>query len=242
MNVEIWSDITCPFCYIGKRYFEQGLAKFEHKDKVNVIYRSFQLDPHAPKQPTDDVYTLVANKYGYSREQVKGMHDNLVAQARLVGLDYRFDHALPANSLDAHRVIKFADTYGKSEDILEQLYKAYFTDSKLISDWETLADLAAETGIPREDVLSMLNSTKYEEEVLTDGRDASSFGATGVPFFVFNRKYAVSGAQPGDVFLGALQTAWDEVHPIISLNPEAQQADQGQICEDGYCIPNNPSK
>ncbi|MNO51037.1 DSBA-like thioredoxin domain protein [compost metagenome] len=237
MNVEIWSDITCPFCYIGKRYFERALEQFPQKDKINVVYRSFQLDPNAPKKPSFDVYTLVANKYGYSREQVKNMHDNLVAQAKSVGLDYHFDHALPANSLDAHRVIKLADAYGKSEDILEKLYKAYFTDSKLISDWDTLADLAAEAGIPREEVLSMLNSTRFEEEVLADGREASQFGATGVPFFVFNRKYAVSGAQPSDVFLGALQTAWSEENPIVSLNPEAPSSDQGQMCEDGFCLP-----
>lgn len=237
MKVEIWSDITCPFCYIGKRYFEKGLEQFPHKDKVDVVYRSFQLDPNAPKKPTFDVYTLVANKYGYSREQVKSMHDNLVAQAKAVGLDYQFDNALPANSLDAHRVIKFAETYGKSEAVLEQYYKGYFTDSKLISDWNTLADLAAETGIPREEVLNMLDSTQYEEDVLADGREASSFGATGVPFFVFNRKYAVSGAQPSEVFLGALQTAWDEEQPLVSLNPDSQPSGEDQMCEDGFCVP-----
>lgn len=237
MNVEIWSDITCPFCYIGKRYFEMGLEQFPHKNQVNVVYRSFQLDPNAPKKPSFDVYTLVANKYGYSREQVKGMHDNLVAQAKAVGLDFRFDHALPANSLDAHRVIKFAETYGKSKAVLEQYYKAYFTNSKLISDWDTLADLAAETGIPREEILSVLDSTQYEEEVLAEGQEASRFGATGVPFFVFNRKYAVSGAQPSEAFLGALQTAWDEEHPLVSLNPDSQSSDQGQMCEDGFCVP-----
>lgn len=236
MNVEIWSDIGCPYCYIGKRRFDGGLEQFAFKDKVNVEYRSFQLDPNAEKNPAYDVHDLVASKHGSSREEAKAMHKQFAQQAMSFGLDFQFDGIIPANSLDAHRLIKFADTYGKSAEVVELLYKAYFTDSKHIGDVNTLADIAAEAGIDREKVIEMLESTQYTDEVRADGREASSLGATGVPFFVINRKYAISGAQPSEVFMEALQKAWDEENPLMTLDTTLNQ-ESGNVCEDGYCTP-----
>jgi predicted DsbA family dithiol-disulfide isomerase len=195
MKVEVWSDIACPFCYIGKRRFEAGLEQFANKDQVVVTYRSFQLDPNAPKNPSQDIYGLIAAKYGISREETKKMHDDLVRQAAALGLTYRFDHAIPANSLDAHRLIHLAGQYGKRSEMAELLFKAYFTDSKHIGDHETLAGLAAEAGLVREEAAEMLKGTQFAEEVRAEGREASSMGASGVPFYVINRKYGVSGAQ-----------------------------------------------
>lgn len=238
MKVEIWSDIGCPFCYIGKQRFEDGLGLFASKDKVNVEYRSFQLDPYAEKYPAYDVHDLYVSKHGGSREEAKAVHKQFAQQAKSDGVDFQFDRIIPTHSLDAHRLIKFAGTYGKSAEVLELLYKAYFTDSKHIGDADTLADIAAEAGMDREKTLNVLESTQYVDEVRADGCEASSLGATGVPFFVINRKYAISGAQSSEVFLEALQKVWDEEHPLMTLDTTLNQ-ESGNICEDGYCTPKN---
>lgn len=217
LKVEVWSDIACPFCYIGKRRFEAGLEQFANKQDVEVIYRSFQLDPSAPKHPTQDIYALIAAKYRISREQTKKMHDDLIQQAAALGLTYRFDHAIPANSLDAHRLIHFAGQYGKRVEMAELLFRAYFTDSKHIGDHDTLAGLAEEAGLDRGLAVEMLEGTQFTAEVQAEGREASSLGANGVPFYVINRKYGISGAQASVVFLQALQTAWNDEHPLTVL-------------------------
>ncbi|MBO9604462.1 MAG: DsbA family oxidoreductase [Paenibacillaceae bacterium] len=234
MKVEVWSDIMCPFCYIGKRRFEAALEQFPQKDKVEVVYRSFQLDPNAERFPQQDTYEMVAKKYGLSRERAQAMHDNLVQQAKSVGLDFRFENAIPANSLDAHRLIHYAGTLGKREAVVELMFKAYFTNGTHIGKIEQLADVAAEAGIDREAVLAVLRSDKFADEVRAECREASRLGANGVPYYVIDRKYAVSGAQPSDFFLGALQQAWDEAHPLVSLN----DSEAGDSCGvDGYCAP-----
>lgn len=238
MKVEIWSDIGCPFCYIGKRRFEEGLEKFANKNEVKVEYRSFQLDPNAEKNPSHDLYDMLVKKMGRSRGEVMAMNQQLADQAQSVGLDLRFDQVIPANSLDAHRIIKLADDYGKGEEVLEHLYKAYFTEGKHIGDADTLADIAVEAGIAREKAIDLLNSTQYTSEVQADGQEASRFGATGVPFFVINRKYAISGAQPSELFLEALQKVWDEEHPPVKL--ESLNQESGDVCEDGFCAPKKP--
>jgi len=207
MKVEIWSDFACPFCYIGKRRFEAALANFADKDEVQVIYRSFELDPHAAKHSPIDVHDMLAAKYGMSREQAIAMNERVGRQAQEVGLLFRFDSIVLTNTFDAHRLAHFAGQYGKRGDVTELLFKAYFTDSKHIGDHETLADIAAEAGLDREEAAAMLAGEQYAAEVREDEREASRLGIRGVPFFVIDRKYAVSGAQPSEVFLETLRQA-----------------------------------
>jgi len=233
MKVEIWSDVACPFCYIGKHRFEEGLSRFEHKDDVTVEYRSFQLDPHAAREPERDLYDVLAAKFGISREQAVQMNQRVAEQGREVGIDFRFGVVIPSNTLDAHRLIKFAGRHGKEQDVIERLFEAYFTSGRNVADHRTLADIAEQAGLDRKAAEEMLKSGAYADEVEADGLEASRLGARGVPFFVINRKYGVSGAQPGSVFLDVLQRAWQDEHPLIMTESGAS----GGVCEDGTCKP-----
>jgi predicted DsbA family dithiol-disulfide isomerase len=238
MKVEIWSDFMCPFCYIGKRRFESALENFSHKDQVEVVYRSFELDPNAQRDVNQDVHEMLASKYGMSREKAKSMNDNLVEQAREAGLTYHFDSMILTNTFDAHRLSHFASSQGKMKEMVERLLHAYFTESRHIGDHETLALLAAEVGLDKEETTHMLASSAYTNEVRADEQEAVKFGIRGVPFFVINRKYGISGAQPGDVFLDALQKAWEEDKPLNMLNDSAAD----EACADGVCAPAAPKQ
>lgn len=211
MKVEIWSDYICPFCYIGKRKFEAALEQFPHREHVEVVYRSFELDPNSERNVEFDIHDLLANKYGMSRDKAKEMSDNVGAQAKSVGLDYKFDTMIVTNTFDAHRLTHFAAKHGKMHEMAERLLKAYFTDSKHIGDRETLADLAEEIGLDRGEAAAALAGDEYAQQVRNDEREAGELGIRGVPFFVINRKYGISGAQPTEVFRNALNQAWDEV-------------------------------
>lgn len=233
MKVEIWSDYMCPFCYIGKRRFEAALDKFANKDEIEVIQRSFELDPNAKRDVDFDVHDMLASKYGMSRDKAKEMNDNLTQQAQAVGLTYHFDTMVLTNMFDAHRLTQFAAKYGKMNEMAERLFHAYFTESKHLGDRETLTALAEEVGLDRVEAANMLAGSDYSQEVRADEQEASALGIRGVPFFVINRKYAVSGAQPSEVFLEALQKAWDESRPFTVVNESADQAG----CTDGVCTP-----
>lgn len=209
MKVEIWSDYVCPFCYIGKRRFEEALAQFEHKDKVEVVYKSFELDPNAKRDGNPNTIDMLIAKYGMSREQAIENTNNLTQQAKTVGLEYHMDQTIQTNTLDAHRLTHYATQHGKQEEMTERLLKAHFTDALHIGDRETLAKLAAELGLDRAEVQQALDSGDYEKEVRADELEAQQIGVRGVPYFVLNRKYAISGAQPSEVFREALQTAWN---------------------------------
>lgn len=230
MKVEIWSDFVCPFCYIGKRKFEAALQKFAHKDSVEVIYKSFELDPEAKVDRNPDVFTMLSAKYRISRDQAIANTQQIAQQAKMVGLDFDFEHAIQTNTFDAHRLAHYAAAQGKGTEMTERLLKAHFTDSMHVGNREVLADLAAEIGLDRDDVLRMLQGEEYTTEVRADEQEAARLGARGVPFFVINRKYAVSGAQPTEVFLDALQQAWDEEHPLTVVG-DANDA----VCIDAGC-------
>jgi len=212
MKIEVWSDYLCPFCYIGKRKFENALVQFPHRDSVEVVFRSFELGPDAPRDPGISMDQILTSKYGMSLEQAKAANDNVASQAQTVGLTYHFDTMIPTNSFDAHRLTHYAAAQGKANEMQERLFQAYFTDSLHIGDRETLAQLGAETGLDRNEVSAMLASDQYAQDVRADEQEGSQLGIKGVPFFVINRKYAVSGAQPSEVFLEALQKAWSEDH------------------------------
>jgi len=236
MKVEIWSDVACPFCYIGKHRFEEGLGRFEHRDDVTVEYRSFQLDPHVPRVPERDLFDMLARKFGISREQAIRMNLRVAEQGREAGIDFRFGDVIPSNTFDAHRLIKFAGRHGKERETVELLFEAYFTNGRNVADRATLLEIAEQAGLDRAAAEAMLDSGAHADEVEADGLEASRLGARGVPFFVINRKYGVSGAQPAQVFLDALNRAWQDEHPLIMTGGAG--AGEADGCEGGSCAPN----
>jgi len=211
MKIEIWSDIMCPFCYIGKRHFESALNQFSHADKVQIEWKSFQLDPTIPKMDMRvDVYQYLADKKGMSLEQSKALHENVIQMAKNAGLDYNFDIAVVGNSKDAHRLIQFAKTKELGDQAEEALFKAYFTDGKNMADLNDLIEIGTSIGLDSEEIKTMLESDAFAYEMMQDIQEAQNIGVQGVPFFVFDRKYAVSGAQPVETFLQTLEKVYSE--------------------------------
>ncbi len=212
LTVDVWSDVVCPWCWIGKRHLEQALARFEHAEDVTVTWRAFELDPSAPKTTSANPVPVVerlAKKYGKSKAEAQMMVDRVSQVATSAGLDMRFDQAKSANTLDAHRVLHLAHERGVQDAVKERLMKAHFTEGEVVSDRDALTRLAAEAGLDVDEVTSVLASDTYSQEVRKDQADARSIGVSGVPFFVVGR-YALSGAQPAETILGALKKAWDE--------------------------------
>lgn len=208
MKVEIWSDVVCPFCYIGKRSFEDALSRFEHRDEVEVEWRSFQLDPTMPAAVDGGLNALLARKYGQSLEQAQGMNARVTGMAAEVGLHYELDRARPGNTLDAHRALHLARAHGLQEDLNERLLRAYFVEGELLSDHPTLVRLAAEVGLDPAEVERALAGDAFEAEVRAEGDEAHDLGLGGVPAFVLDRRLLVTGAQPADALLAALEQAW----------------------------------
>lgn len=233
MKVEIWSDIFCPFCYIGKRRFENALKNFSNKDDVEVIYRSFELNPDAPKVNNNSIHKAIAEKYGMSVEEAKVNNDRIVRQAASLGLKYNFDTLILTNSFDAHRLIHFAKGINKMEEMTEALFKAYFTDSKNISDIDVLGDIVDSVGLDKKEAIEFLNSDKYKNEVREDELLARKYGITSVPTFIFNEKFKVTGAQPEDVFLLALNKVLEDDKVLLDLNVKSNN--EKNVCIDGEC-------
>jgi predicted DsbA family dithiol-disulfide isomerase len=229
MNVEIWSDVVCPWCYIGKRRFETALSRFPHADDVDVAWRSFELDPAAPRRREGDLVEHLARKYGIAPEQARAKQAQLTHLAAQEGLDFRFDIAQPGNTLDAHRLLHLAADHGRQGAVKEGLLAAYLTDGAPIGEPDTLARVATGAGLGSADVHRVLDSDAYLAEVRADERQATELGITGVPFFVVDRKYAVSGAQPPEVLLGALERAWSETSPLVVAGGGAASCD-GDSC------------
>lgn len=235
MKVEIWSDIMCPFCYIGKRNFEAGLAQFSEREQIEVEWKSFQLDPTMEEVPKyqNDLYMYLADRKGFSYEQSKAMHMNLVQSAKSVGLEYKFDRALVTNSMKAHRIIQMAKTKGIGDEAEERFFRAYFTEGKNLNDLATLKGLGVEMGLTEEEVDEALTNSMYAEKVEGDSNEGAMLGVTGVPFFVVDRKYAVVGAQPVEAFLGTLEQAFEEYRNEKSARMSVQA---GPSCDvDGIC-------
>jgi predicted DsbA family dithiol-disulfide isomerase len=236
MKIQVWSDFVCPFCYIGKRRLEQALSQFPHKDQVEVEFKSFELDPNSPVNIDKSIHEILAAKYGMSIEQAKKTNEGMAEQAATLGLNYHFDNMKPTNTFDAHRLAKFANTQGKEAEITEKLLYAYFTESKHIGDVETLADIAETVGIDRHEALNVLSDKKlFANEVRIDEGLAQQYRITGVPFFVINQKYVISGAQPLETFTGALQKVWQEE----TASPNFQDLSNNNVgdnsCSDGSC-------
>lgn len=205
MKIEIWSDIMCPFCYIGKRHLETALDQFPDQH-FEIEWKSFQLDPTIVPQPDKNVYEYLAERKGVSLEESKQMHAGVVARAAEVGLDYRFEKAVVSNSFDAHRLIQLAKTKGLGDPIEETFFKAYFTEGRDLNDKDTLMELCVGIGLNALDVKEVLeDETQFAGAVRNDISEAQQIGVRGVPFFVFDRKYAISGAQPIEHFEQTIQ-------------------------------------
>lgn len=238
MKIEIWSDFVCPFCYIGKRRLEAAIAAFPQKDQVKVEFKSFELDPNAEKNTGQSIHELLAKKYGRTVEEAKKMNEEMGKQASSAGLEFHFDGMKPTNTLDAHRLAKFSESKGKADVLTERLLKAYFTDSEDIGDHAFLVDLAEEAGLDRQEAEAILKGSAFENAVRSDEEEARNIGVQGVPFFVLNRKYAISGAQPVEVFADALQKVWEEEVAQSALQPIGAENTDGMVCnEDGCEIP-----
>ncbi len=213
MEVEIWSDIACPWCYIGKRRFEAALAEFEHADQVHVSWRSFELDPSAPAERPGDRAERLAEKYGVTVEQARAMEQRVTDAAAGDGLEFRFDIARSGLTFDGHRLIHIAADNGLQDAMKERLMRAYFSEGQLISDRETLIRLAGEVGVDEDEVRRLLDSDRYSDEVRADEREATALGISAVPTFVVDRQLGVSGAQPPEVMLQLLRQGWEQRAP-----------------------------
>ena len=207
MQIEIWSDVICPWCYIGKRRFEQALAQSGLRETVSVVWRSFELDPDAAVQYPGTLEEMLARKYGVSLQQAAAMNERVTSVAAEVGLEYHLSKARPGNTFDAHRLLHFAASQQLGDRATERIMHAYFSEALPVGDRAALARLAPEFGIAESDALAMLESDAYADAVRADEARAAAFGITGVPFFVFDEKSGVSGAQPVEVFIEALQQA-----------------------------------
>jgi predicted DsbA family dithiol-disulfide isomerase len=209
MQVEIWSDIVCPWCYVGKRRFEAALAAFEHRDEVTVTWRSFELDPHAPGTRSVDSATHLAQKYGMTGEQAQTSQRKLADVAAADGIDMRFDLARGGNTFDAHRLVHLAEAHGLQDAMTERLMRAYFTEGEPIGDADALARLALDVGLPDEEARDMLATDRYAAEVRDDERTAASLGIHAVPFIAVDRRIGAAGARPPEALGELLRQAWE---------------------------------
>jgi predicted DsbA family dithiol-disulfide isomerase len=208
MHIEIWSDVICPWCYIGKRRFEMALADFEHRDEVQVTWRSFELDINAPQEHEGTLIERLASKYEVSLQQAAEMDERVTRIAKEVGLDYRLIDARSGNTFDAHRLLHFAAARQLGDRATERIMHAYFSEALPVGDRAALARLAPEFGIPEQDALALLESDAYADAVRADEARAAEFGISGVPYFVFDEKSGISGAQPVEVFTATLEQVW----------------------------------
>ncbi|MGA9856971.1 MAG: DsbA family oxidoreductase [Solirubrobacteraceae bacterium] len=222
MEIEIWSDVACPWCYVGKRRFEAALAEFEHADEVHVVWRSFELDPGAPAERTGDRAEHLAAKYGMTVEQARQAEQQMTDTAAGDGLDFRFDIARGGNTFDAHRLVHLGRQHGLQDAMKERLLRAYFTEGQLVSDHETLVSLAVEVGLPEDEAREVLAGDRYADAVREDEQAAGGLGISAVPTFVVDRALGASGAHPPEALLGLLRQGWQRRTPVIAgLSGEA---------------------
>ncbi|MEV4195392.1 DsbA family oxidoreductase [Streptomyces toxytricini] len=230
MRVEIWSDVACPWCYVGKARFAEGLAAFAHRDRVEVVFRSFELDPNSAKGSSTPVVEMLARKYGRTLEEARGMEEHVAAAARAEGLEYRTEGRDHGNTFDIHRLLHLAAERGLQEELLDGAFRANFAEDRSVFDPEVLAAVAVEAGLDEAEVRAVLaDGTAYAAQVRADEREAAELGANAVPFFVLDRRYGISGGQPAEVFTRALEQAWEG-------REAAEPAPASDACDaDGAC-------
>ena len=232
MKIEVWSDYVCPFCYIGKRQLEKAIKSSGYEGQIEVEYKSFLLDPTTPIDADESIYTSLARKYNMSEREAKNMTVNVTARAKEVGLDYNFDDMKTANTTAAHRLAKLAMAQGKADIYNERLMKAYFLEGEAIGRHDVLKRLAKEAELELEAIEHVLESNQYEEAVEQDIYEAQQIGVRGVPFFVFDNKYGISGAQPQLLFEQTIEQAASEAGLKKKIKVIGQE---GATCSDGQC-------
>ena len=210
MQIEIWADVVCPWCYLGTRHFEQALERFPHRDEVEAVYRSFELDPSVPAGVTAPTAEVLASKYGMGLEQAREAQRQMEQRAAQAGLTFRMEDLRSGNTRDAHRLLHLARARGRQAEMAERLYRAYFTDQASVFDHASLAGLAADAGLDRDEAQAVLVGDEYSLAVDADEEMARSFGISGVPFFVIDRRYGISGAQPAETIAAVLERVWAE--------------------------------
>lgn len=210
MKITIWSDFMCPFCYIGEAHLDKALADFEHADKVEIEYKSFLLSPEAAHDPDKSYYETFADMKGMPIEEVNGMFDNVINMAKDAGLVIDYNKAKFSSTIPAHNAFQYAKEQGKGNEFFDKFYSAHFTDGELLSDPETIVRLSEEIGLDGEAIRRCTIKQAYTEKINTDIQEAGQVGVKGVPFYVFNNKYAVSGAQPVAQFKRVLDQVWQE--------------------------------
>ncbi len=230
MKIEIWSDVACPWCFIGKRRFEAALAAFPHRDAVQVKWRSYQLDPALPEHYDGTELEYLSTRKGMLPQQVSQMFDHVAQQAKDEGLDYHFDKVVVANSFPAHRLIHLAAAHGLQDAAKERLLSDHFEQGKDIGSREYLASLGRDLGIPSGELEELFTTDKYADDVRFDIEEARSLGISGVPFFVIDRKFGLSGAQPTATFTAALNQAWQDANPLVLVNSR-----EGDACGPDGC-------
>lgn len=234
MKIDVWSDVVCPWCYIGKRRLEKALADFAHADQVEITWHAYELDPGAPAVATERSSDMLARKYGGGPAAIQQMQDRVEAAAAEEGLLYRLGETMHVNTADAHRLLHLAHEVGGNElqgAFKEALLAAYFLKARNVADHQVLQDIAAEVGLPADRVAAVLGGSEYADAVQADIAQAQAYGANGVPFFVFDSKYGISGAQPAEVFADVLDKAWADSHPTI----EVIGSDDAQACGPDGC-------
>lgn len=210
MKIEIWSDVMCPFCYIGKRKFEKAMAQFTDKENIELVWKSYQLSPDLKTDTSKNIHQYLADHKGMSLEEATRLNNQVTQMASEVGLTYDFDKSVVANSFNAHRFAHFAKKYNKQNEAEEKLFQVYFTEGKNIDDLQTLVNIGIEIGLDAAELKSALETDMFADDVRTDIYEAHQVGVRGVPFFVFNRKFAVSGAQNPNTFLQALEKSYED--------------------------------
>ena len=236
MKVEIWSDIACPWCAVGKRRFERALAAFSHRDDVEVEWRSFELDPRAPRTHGVPAVQLLSRKYGVTVEQARAMNARLAAEAAKEGLAFDLERLQVGNTFDAHRLIHHATAHGLGDAMVDRLFRAYLNEGMALGDVNVLALLAGEVGLDGEMTRVVLEGSEFASEVRADEDRAREFGITGVPFFAIDERYGISGAQPSEAFLAALTQAWAESGGAVAAVSNGERTgDVKEGCDDGSC-------
>ncbi len=235
MKVEIWSDVVCPFCYIGKRRFEAGLEQFSHPEAVEVVWRSFELAPDFAPVPGQSTYEVLAAKKGVPAAEGRRMSDHVAGVAQEVGLQYDFDRTVPANTFLAHQLIHLGAHHGRQDATKERLMAAYYTEGRDLNDVETLVQLGTEAGLDAAEIRQALAAGTYAEAVRYDEYQAQQIGVRGVPFFVFDDKYAVSGAQPAELFTEVLDKVWAEAQATRPELVAVSGSAEGPACGPDGC-------
>lgn len=232
LKIEVWSDYVCPFCYIGKKQLELALKETGYDEAIEVEYKSYLLDPTTPVDAAGSVYDDLQKKYRISLEEVKNMTANVAARAKEVGLDYNFDNMKSANTVKAHRLAKWAETEGKGKEFTERVLKAYFLEGAAIGQTDVLLSLVEQVGLSRDEANEIVESDQFASEVQADIKIAQQLGVRGVPFFVIDNKYGISGAQPKEIFENTIEKAAQEAGLRKPLN---MQGGTGATCTDESC-------